>query len=420
VRSSSGALFGILFGASTVYLALRAGLTISASIPISVLSIAVFKKLGKSTILENNIVQTLGSAGESIASGVVFTVPALLFLAQRRQLLSLRSDPDAGGCRRRARHPVYDSAPSQPDRQRARQAALSRGNRLRRGADGRRARRHLAKRVFHGVFAASGYWLLMGVLKLWRDTPGLRSGPKSVYPNANLECNITPEYLGVGYIVGPRIASEMTSGGVLSWLALIPLISMYVPDAQRIYDLHALGYSDAWIASHSVAEQIYRAYVRYIGAGAVACAGLMTLLKTLPTIVSSFRDSIRDLRGGKTVDPVRTERDLPLVVVVIGTVVLGLLIALLPNLPGKFPARCLISALIVLFGFFFVTVASRIVGIIGSSSNPISGMTIATLMGTCLVFISIGWRGDSYQAAALLVGSVVCIASANAGATART
>ena len=174
-----------------------------------------------------------------------------------------------------------------------------------------------------------------------------------------------------------------------SWLALIPLISMYVPDAQRLADLHALGYNDAWIATHSVAEQIYRAYVRYIGAGAVACAGLMTLLKTLPTIVSSFRDSIRDLRGGGNSNPIRTERDLPLVVVVIGTIVLGLLIALLPNLPGKFPGSLLISALIVLFGFFFVTVASRIVGIIGSSSNPISGMTIATLMGTCLVFITI-------------------------------
>jgi putative OPT family oligopeptide transporter len=194
---------------------------------------------------------------------------------------------------------------------------------------------------------------------------------------------------------------------------------MYVPDAQRIIDLHALGYSDAWIQSHSVAEQVYRAYVRYIGAGAVACAGMMTLLKTLPTIVSSFRDSIRDLKGGGSANAIRTERDLPLGLVVIGTVVLGLLIALLPNLPGKFPGSLIISALIVLFGFFFVTVASRIVGIIGSSSNPISGMTIATLMGTCLVFITIGWRGDAYQAAALLVGSVVCIASANAGATSQ-
>ncbi|MFO0656564.1 MAG: oligopeptide transporter, OPT family [Polyangia bacterium] len=414
-----GALFGILFGAATVYLALRAGLTISASIPISVLSIAVFKKLGKSTILENNIVQTLGSAGESIAAGVVFTVPALLFLAQGDsffrygQILTLAAVGGVLGIlfmiplRRSLIVKEHGKLPYPEGTACA--EVLMVGER---GGD-------LARRVFHGVFAAAGYWLLMGVLKLWRDTPGLRTGPKSVYPNANLECNITPEYLGVGYIVGPRIAAEMTSGGVLSWLALIPLISMYVPDAQRITDLHALGYNDAWITSHSVAEQVYRAYVRYIGAGAVACAGLMTLLKTLPTIVSSFRDSIRDLRGGQKNETIRTERDLPLGLVVVGTAVLGLLIALLPNLPGKFPGSLVISALIVLFGFFFVTVASRIVGIIGSSSNPISGMTIATLMGTCLVFITIGWRGDAYQAAALLVGSVVCIASANAGATSQ-
>ncbi|HNN53697.1 MAG TPA: oligopeptide transporter, OPT family, partial [Pseudomonadota bacterium] len=385
-----GALFGILFGAATVYLALRAGLTISASIPISVLSIAVFKKLGKSTILENNIVQTLGSAGESIAAGVVFTVPALLFLAQGDsffrygQILTLAAVGGVLGIlfmiplRRSLIVKEHGKLPYPEGTACA--EVLMVGER---GGD-------LARRVFHGVFAAAGYWLLMGVLKLWRDTPGLRTGPKSVYPNANLECNITPEYLGVGYIVGPRIAAEMTSGGVLSWLALIPLISMYVPDAQRITDLHALGYNDAWITSHSVAEQVYRAYVRYIGAGAVACAGLMTLLKTLPTIVSSFRDSIRDLRGGQKNETIRTERDLPLGLVVVGTAVLGLLIALLPNLPGKFPGSLVISALIVLFGFFFVTVASRIVGIIGSSSNPISGMTIATLMGTCLVFITIG------------------------------
>jgi uncharacterized oligopeptide transporter (OPT) family protein len=413
-----GALFGVLFGAATVYLALRAGLTISASIPISVLSIAVFKKFGKSTILENNIVQTLGSAGESIAAGVVFTVPALLFLAQGDsyfrygQILTLAAVGGVLGIlfmiplRRSLIVKEHGKLPYPEGTACA--EVLMVGER---GGD-------LAKRVFHGVFAASGYWLLMGVLKLWRDTPGLRSGPKSVYPNANLECNITPEYWRrLHRRPAHRFRDDLRRHSVVAGpdSAHLDVCSR----RQRIYDLHALGYSDAWINSHSVAEQIYRAYVRYIGAGAVACAGLMTLIKTLPTIVSSFRDSIRDLRGGKTVDPVRTERDLPLLVVVIGTVVLGLLIALLPNLPGKFPGSLLISALIVLFGFFFVTVASRIVGIIGSSSNPISGMTIATLMGTCLVFISIGWRGDSYQAAALLVGSVVCIASANAGATSQ-
>ncbi|MBL9002609.1 MAG: oligopeptide transporter, OPT family [Myxococcales bacterium] len=417
-----GALFGILFGASTVYLALRAGLTISASIPIAVLSIAIFKKIGKSTILENNIVQTLGSAGESIAAGVVFTVPALLFLSggdnyfRYGQILTLAAVGGVLGVlfmiplRRSLIVKEHGRLPY-PEGTACAEVLMV-------GEKGG----SLAKRVFHGVFAAAGYWLLMGVFRLWRDTPGMRTGPKSVYPNATLDCNITPEYLGVGYIVGPRIAGEMVSGGVLSWLALIPLISLYLPEAQRITDLHALGYTDAWIASHSVAEQIYRGYVRYIGAGAVACAGVMTLLRTLPTIWASFRDSLHELSSrarGEKQSTVRTERDIPLPIVVIGTLVLGMLIALLPNLPGTFPGSLVISLLIIAFGFFFVTVASRIVGIIGSSSNPISGMTIATLMGTCLVFIAIGWRGDAHQAAALLVGSVVCIASANAGATSQ-
>ncbi len=414
-----GSIFGIIFGASTVYLALRAGLTISASIPIAVLSIAVFKKLGKSTILENNIVQTLGSAGESIASGAVFTVPALIFLSggehyfQYAQIMTLAAVGGVLGIlfmiplRRSLIVKEHGKLPY-PEGTACAEVLMAgeRGGTL-------------AKKVFSGVFTAAFYWVLMGVLRLWRDTPGVRTGPRSVYPNATLDCNITPEYLGVGYIIGPRIASEMTSGGVLSWLALIPLISLYVPEAQRLADLHVLGYNDAWIADHSVAEQVYRAYVRYIGAGAVACAGVMTLLKTLPTIVQSFRDSIRDLRGDGQKATARTERDIPLPVVILGTLALVALIAVLPSLPGKFPQSLLISLLIVVFGFFFVTVASRIVGIIGSSSSPISGMTIATLMGTCLVFVSIGWRGDSYQTVALIVGSVVCIAAANAGATSQ-
>ncbi|MCS6914931.1 MAG: oligopeptide transporter, OPT family [Myxococcales bacterium] len=414
-----GSLFGILFGASTVYLALRAGLTVSASIPIAVLSIAVFKRIGKSTILENNIVQTLGSAGESIASGVVFTVPALIFLsggAQYFQYVQILTLAAVGGLLgilfmiplRRSLIVKEHGILPYPEGTACAEVLVV-------GEKGG----NLARRVFHGVFVATGYWILMGVLKLWKPVPGLRSGPRAVYPNATLECNVTPEYLGVGYIIGPRIAAEMVSGGILSWLALIPLLSLYLPEARRLEDLHRLGFSDAWIQSHGVAEQIYRAYIRYIGAGAVACAGVMTLLKTMPTIVASFRDSMRDLRHGGGNSQVRTERDIPIPIVVLGALLLVGLIAVLPNLPGTFPGSLLLSLLVVVFGFFFVTVASRIVGIIGSSSSPISGMTIATLMGTCLVFVSIGWRGEIYQTGALMVGSVVCIAAANAGATSQ-
>jgi putative OPT family oligopeptide transporter len=416
-----GAVFGIIFGAATVYLALKAGLTVSASIPIAVLSIAVFKKLGRSTILENNIVQTIGSAGESIASGVVFTLPALLFLAggehyfQYLQIMTLAAIGGALGVFMMV--PLRRSLIVKEHKNLPYPEGTACADVLIVGEKGG----NLAKRVFHGVYTAIGYKLLMSVLGLWKDVPSLRTSATSLYPNAVLDCEITPEYLGVGYIIGPRIAAEMFSGGVLSWLVLIPLISLFVPEARRVTDLHDLGFTDAWIQGHGIPEQIYRAYIRYIGAGAVACAGVMTLIRSLPTIVASFRDSVRDLRsgGGAAASKKRTERDLPLTFVVGGAVVLVGIIALLPNLPGTFPSSLLMGLLIVVFGFFFVTVSSRIVGIIGSSSNPISGMTIATLMATCLIFVALRWTGDAYQPMALMVGAIVCIAAANAGATSQ-
>jgi putative OPT family oligopeptide transporter len=416
-----GAVFAIIFGAATVYLALKAGLTVSASIPVAVLSIAVFKKLGKSTILENNIVQTIGSAGESIAAGVVFTVPALLFLSEGSQFFryfQIMTLAAVGGIlgvlfmvplRRSLIVKEHKNLPY-PEGTACADVLIV-------GEKGG----NLAKRVFAGVYTAIAYKLLMSVFGLWKDVPQYQTASDSQFPNATINSEITPEYLGVGYIIGPRIAAEMFSGGVLSWLVLIPLISLFVPEARRIADLQALGFGSGWIASHSVAEQIYRAYIRYIGAGAVACAGVMTLIKSLPTIVSSFRDSLRDLRGGSAVTGARkrTERDLPLPFVLGGALVLVLIIALLPNLPGQFPGTLLMSGLIVVFGFFFVTVSSRIVGIIGSSSNPISGMTIATLMATCLIFVSLHWTSDVHEPVALMVGAIVCIAAANAGATSQ-
>ena len=415
-----GAFFGVVFGAATVYLALRAGLTVSASIPVAVLSIAVFKKLGKSTILENNIVQTIASAGESIAAGVVFTVPALLFLSNGEhyfKYLQIMTLAAVGGIlgvlfmvplRRSLIVKEHKNLPY-PEGTACAEVLIV-------GEKGG----NLAKRVFAGVYTAIAYKLLMSVFGLWKDVPRLRTSPTSIFPNATIDSEITPEYLGVGYIIGPRIAGEMFSGGVLSWLVLIPLISLFVPKDQLVDALHAVGKTDGWIEHASVPDQIYQAYVKYIGAGAVACAGVMTLLRTLPTIVSSFRDSVRELRkGGGSGGTRRTERDLPISFVVIGALVLVLVIGFLPNLPGTFPGSLMLGLLVVVFGFFFVTVSSRIVGVIGSSSNPISGMTIATLMGTCLVFVSMGWTGDVYQAMALMVGSIVCIAAANAGATSQ-
>ncbi len=417
-----GSVFGIIFGAATVYLALRAGLTVSASVPIAVLSIAVFKKLGKSTILENNIVQTIGSAGESVAAGVVFTVPALLFLSNgadyfKYSVIFLLAA--IGGTLgvlfmiplRRALIVKEHGNLKYPE-------GVACADVLIAGEKGG----NLAKMVFAGVGVSMLYKFLYGIIGLWRETATwFRTGKDGTIPDATLSSDVTPEYLGLGYIIGPKIASELASGGVLSWLALIPLISIFVPEARLVDSLKQLGYSEGWKATHSHAQWIYYAYVRYIGAGAVACAGVMTLLKTLPTIVGAFRESVKSFGAGAgTAKKIRTEDDLGIGIVVVGSIALALIIAVLPGFPhGPFPGSLVMSLLVVVFGFFFVTVSSRIVGIIGTSSNPISGMTIATLMGTCVAFVLIGRTGDVYQSVALCVGALVCIAAANAGATSQ-
>jgi putative OPT family oligopeptide transporter len=416
-----GVFFGILFGAATVYLALRAGLTVSASVPIAVLAIAVFKKIGKSTILENNIVQTIGSAGESVAAGVVFTMPALLFLSNGEQYfkyITILGLSAIGGILgvlfmiplRRALIVKEHGKLRYPEGVACADVLIA-GER---GGD-------LARMVFKGVGAALLYKFLYGILGLWNETATwFRTGRNGKIPDATLNCDVTPEYLGLGYIIGPRIAGELASGGVLSWLALIPLISIFVSDGRIVQDLRNLGFTDAWMAGHSHAEWIYRAYVRYIGAGAVACAGVMTLIKTLPTIVSAFRESVKSFGAGAEKSAVRTERDLGMGIVVVGSLVLALLITILPGFPhGPFPGSLVMGLLVIVFGFFFVTVSSRIVGIIGTSSNPISGMTIATIMATCVVFVALGRTGDVYQAVALCVGAIVCVAAANAGATSQ-
>jgi putative OPT family oligopeptide transporter len=417
-----GVFFGLLFGAATVYLALRAGLTVSASVPIAVLAIAVFKKIGKSTILENNIVQTIGSAGESVAAGTVFTVPALLFLAGGEQFfnyIQITILAIFGGIigvlfmipLRRALIVKEHGKLPYPEGTACADVLIA-------GEKGG----NLAKMVFAGVGVSLLYKVLYGVLGLWREVSTFFSTRKeSLYPSSTLDVAVTPEYLGLGYIIGPRISSELFSGGLLAWMALIPLIAIFVPEARLVQDLENLGFGSAWRENNNYANWIYRAYIRYIGAGAVACAGVMTLIKTIPTIASAFKESMKSFgerRSGTSAK--RTEQDMGMGVVIFGSLAILVILAILPGFPhGPFPGSLLMSALIVVFGFFFVTVSSRIVGIIGTSSNPISGMTIATLMATCVVFVVIGWKGDIYQAVALSVGAIVCIAAANAGATSQ-
>ena len=410
-----GIFLGIIFGVATVYLGLKVGLTVSASIPIAVLAISFFKKWGKATILESNMVQTIGSAGESVAAGVVFTVPALLFLEGGRQyfeyfqifVLAL-----IGGflgvlfmipLRRALIVKEHGNLPY-PEGTACADVLIA-GEK---GGD-------LAGKVFLGLGIAFVYKAAMSIFGLWKEVPALILKKTSALPNGTINGEITPELLGVGYIIGPRIAGVMVAGGVLSWLVLIPLITLIgegltVPFAPETVKL----------ISDMSPDEIWSRYIRYIGAGAVTFGGIITLIKSLPTIVNAFRDSLKDFKvQGKSTERSesipRTEKDLPLYFVLIGSLVLLVLMMVLPNLPTN-----IFSALLILvFGFFFVTVSSRIVGLIGSSSNPVSGMTIATLMATALIFLGIGWTDSAYQSVALVVGSMVCIAAANAGATSQ-
>ncbi|MEN8191873.1 MAG: oligopeptide transporter, OPT family [Bacteroidota bacterium] len=407
-----GAIFGIIFGAATVYLGLKVGLTVSASIPIAVLSISIIKKFGKATILENNMVQTIGSAGESVAAGVVFTIPALLFLPggteyfQYFQIFVLALTGGILGVlfmiplRRSIIVKEHGKLPF-PEGTACADVLVA-------GEKGGK----LAQKVYYGLGIAFLYKTLMSLFGLWKDVPQYIFSRTSALPNGTVNGEITPELLGVGYIIGPRIAGVMVAGGVLSWLVLIPLITLLGDNLTTVF-----APADKLISEMS-AKEIWNNYIRYIGAGAVTFGGIVTLIRSFPTIINAFRDSFKDLRenkAGNSIEKIRTEKDIPLIYVLVGSVILVILMVAIPSIP----TNILSSIMIVIFGFFFVTVSSRIVGLIGSSSNPISGMTIATLMATALIFVAVGWTGEVYQPIVLVVGSIVCIASANAGATSQ-
>src|SRR5215475_80468 len=320
-----GSLFGILFRAATVYLALRAGVTVSASIPIAVLAIAVFKRIGKSTILENNIVQTIGSAGESVAAGVVFTIPALIFLTDGEKFFTyfnIFTLALVGGTlgvlfmvplRRSLIVKEHDTLPY-PEGTACAEVLVA-GER---GGS-------LAGKVFQGLGIAFAYKSLMSILGLWKDVPTAGTSRDSSFPNASVSAEITPEYLGVGYIIGPRIAGVLVAGGVLSYLVLIPLITM-IGDALPTVLKPGIG---GKLISQMSPSEIRLGYVRYIGAGAVAAGGLITLIRTLPTIVAAFKESFKSLRDMKAgVAPARTEREIPITYVIIGSLALVLIVAL--------------------------------------------------------------------------------------------
>jgi OPT family oligopeptide transporter len=434
-----GSLFGVIFGAATVYLALKAGLTVSASIPIAVIAITLGRKFLKTTILENNIIQTTGSAGESIAAGVAFTLPGFLFLsspssAEYFNYLTILILAIVGGLlgtllmvplRKALIVNEHDNLPY-PE-------GTACGDVLKAGERGG----DFAKTAFWGLGVAFVYAILQKVMHVIAETPFYATKQiNKFFPSAKVSGEITPEYLGVGYIIGPKIAGVLVAGSVLSWMVFIPLLSTLVPPDVIAIQLVKLGYladianaggKGGWDpVTHTFNDYsaaIYYAYVRQVGAGTVAAGGIITLVKTIPTIIKSVKGSMASLRGGSSAADTsvsRTDKDLNLKVVGFGSLALIAIISVIPSLPGDgFLQKVLIGILVVLFGALFVTVSSRIVGLIGSSNNPISGMTIATVMGTSLIFLSLGWSGQAYEPLVLVVGGMICIAAANAGATSQ-
>jgi putative OPT family oligopeptide transporter len=418
-----GSLFGVLFGAVTVYVGLRAGLTVAASIPISVLSISILRAFGRSSILENNIVQSTGNAGQSIAAGVIFTLPALIFLGfdleasrifalalfggwlgvlfmipLRRQLIVEEHDTL-----------IYPEGTACAD-------VLMAGER---GGS-------FASRVFLGLGLGALYTLFQNdnLFALWPSQPDYQPdfGVQRLLKGASIRSDCTSEYLGVGYIIGMRVAGVMLAGGIFSWLVLMPAIYFFGSH------LSTPLYPGTVLVKDMSPSDLWRTYVRPMGAGAVAAAGLITLLRTAPTIFGALAQGLRGI-GNKSAAaktrPSRTENDLPPSVVFGGSLLLILLMFLFLQfkpVPGAYVgpfANLAAALLVVLFGFLFVTVSARIVGIVGSSASPVSGMTIATLMATAAIFLVKGWTAPAFGALAITIGGVVCIAASNAGDTAQ-
>lgn len=428
-----GTLLGMVFGASSLWLVLKVGLTVSASIPVAVISISLFRLLGKigvrdATILENNIVQTAGSAGESIAFGVGVTMPAIMILGfdleftrvmlvavmggllgilmmipLRRALIvqqhGVLKYPEGTACAE-----VLKAGASPESRAAADPTYKARAEESDDAGAG-------AKTIFTGFGIGLVYQVAMAAFKGWKDVPSKVFGPP--FKAGSLAAEISPALLGVGYIIGPRIASIMCAGGVLAYLVLIPAIKFFGEGMTT-----ALAPGTVPI-SEMDPDAIRGAYVLYIGAGAVAAGGIISLFRSLPTIWHGLKGGLSDLRGGQSASSnvPRTDKDLSMKVVVGGVLVLIAMIMILPQLHLQF--NLLGAILIIAFGFLFVTVSSRLTGEIGSSSNPISGMTVATLLLTCLIFLIVGWSGPSYYVTALSIGGIVCIAASNGGTTSQ-
>jgi putative OPT family oligopeptide transporter len=428
-----GTVLGVVFGASSLYLVLKVGLTVSASIPVAVISITLFRVLSKfgirdATVLENNIVQTAGSAGESIAFGIGVTMPAILILGFDLELTRVMLVATLGGLLgilmmiplRRALIVAQHGYLKYPEGTACAEVLKAGASDESRAAAAVGAQRTGiideattgGKTIMAGFGIGFLYYGIQEIWKTWKEYPTKIFGKPFEAGSISIENN--PALLGVGYIIGPRISCIMTAGGVLSYLVLIPAIKFFGSGL-----LAPLAPETAHLIKDMSVSQIQKAYVLYIGAGAVAAGGIISLIRSLPVIWSGLKGGLADLRRTKTAaaGAPRTDQDLSMKFVLGGIIALLLAIMIAPqlNLRGNIVG----AVLIVAFGFLFVTVSSRLTGEIGSSSNPISGMTVATLLLTCLVFLIIGWTAPPYFVTALSIGGIVCIAASNGGTTSQ-
>lgn len=413
-----GALFGIIFGAANAYLGLKVGLTVSTSVPIAVMTVGFFRLvrpwLGKTTILEHNISQTVGSASSSLASGIIFTLPALFLWGLDPTVFSMALIGFTGGLlgilfmiplRKFLIVQEHGKLPYPEGTACAEVLVASEVG----GSH--------AKIVFTGLGVGAVFKGLMSFGNFWSENlswaiPGL--------PKGRIGIHILPALLGVGYILGYRVSAILVSGSLLSWGILIPLIA-YFGDGLT----STLAPEPTNLISDMTTSQIWSRYIRYIGAGAVATGGLISLSRAIPTIVSSFKVGIEQLKSRVSSSnelKIRTERDLNMAYVLGGALIIALLIALSPNIisaADSLAVRAVGALFIIIFSFFFVTVSSRIVGLVGVTSNPTSGMTIATLLLVSSVFVLLGWTDDVGKAAAITVGAVVAVAASIAGDTSQ-
>jgi putative OPT family oligopeptide transporter len=414
-----GILFGIVFGAANAYLGLRAGLTISTSIPVAVMTVAAFRALQSAgypgTILEANLSQTIGSASSSLASGVIFTLPALFLWGIAPGLLQMTLLAMCGGLlgvlfmiplRRFLIKGEHGRLPY-PEGTACAEVLVANE------VGGRNARY-----VFYGLGLGALFKFLTSWIKVipddaWTRLPFIRKGEVGMDLSAAL--------FGVGFILGPRIAAVMVGGGLLAWVVIIPAIGWWGESfTQPVFP------ESAALIIDMTPSELWSRYVRYIGAGAVATAGIVTLVRSIPVMVQSFRIGTTEIRqrveGDETIEVDRTDHDLPLRFVGFGLLVVALALAFVPQIFGEVGGlgiRLVASVCVVVCAFFFVTVASRIVGLVGVTSNPTSGMTIASLLGTAGIFLVMGWTDLAGKAAALTVGCVVAIAASIAGDTSQ-